>query len=169
MNFINWEGGGVNRLFGWHRTKSTLTDRVCFVLKTTRVTSDLNTDRINYKCEYLPSPSFKPHTKCLIKKKIVCGSFWILSQVQSYWFLKKKKAWTKGLFVSFRMPFCITAYLKASYIPDVQNWPGTPPHPPTRTTDSSAPLLPQPWLHRSPEKQAISKTIKDPKWKDVAF
>lgn len=46
----------------------------------------------------------------------------ILSWAESYWFLKKAR--TKGLFVSFRKAFCITAQLKASYIPDVLNWPG---------------------------------------------
>lgn len=75
------------------------------------------------------TPSFKPHTKCLIKKKIVCGSSEYCPKYRATDSRKKEKVWTKGLFVSFRMPFCITAYLKASYIPDVLDWPRTP-HPP---------------------------------------
>lgn len=111
------------------------------------------------------TPSLKPHTKCLIKKKIVCGSSEYCPKYRATDSWKKEKVWTKGLFVSFRMPFCITAYLKASYIPDVLDWPRTPPpplphthtQPATRTPDSSVPLLPQPSFHRSSEKQAISQ------------
>lgn len=111
------------------------------------------------------------------KKENSLWFFWILSQVQSYWFLKKKKrkAWTKGLFVSFRMPFCITAYLKASYIPDVLNWPGTPPSPSPPAPPPPAPLTLQPLSFHSHhftealKKRQYPKAIKDLKWVGIAF
>lgn len=115
----------------------------------------------------------KPLTKCLIKRKIVCGSPENNPKFRAtdFW---KKTAWTEGLFVSFRMPFCITAYLKGSYIPDVLNWPRTRPPPHTRrlsqTPLTCQPTLLQSLLHRSPEEMGqYPKTIMNPKISRYGF